>query len=106
MVKSIPIISSFNHKLIILVHGILLISSCFIVGNYNITKNTKESLFTAFFIFGLAFSDLSAVVAYYYKIEYFFYLDRLTNIFALFAIVTHATITNTKEEINTVENYL
>ena len=86
-------------EVILYLYGLVIVSLCVFTANYNFSVNTKQSMYFMYFVFGFAFSDFCAVLAYYYNFQQLYYLDRFTYIFALFIMVKYAVKDFKKEEI-------
>ena len=73
------------------VSGIMGIIMCLISGLYNATRLSFKTAYFMYATFGLVFSDFSAMLAYYYKMEpfLFYFLDRAMYIFAFYCLIKY-----------------
>ena len=64
---------------------------CLISGLYNATRLSFKTAYFMYATFGLVFSDFSAMLAYYYKMEpfLFYFLDRAMYIFAFYCLIKY-----------------
>ena len=87
-------------KLIIFAYGTTIITTCVVAANYNYKYGLGRSIYFAFFVFAFAISDFCAVLAYYFKFDMLYNLDRPIYLFALCFIVLYVS---TKPDTN--KNY-
>jgi len=76
-------------KYLIYAHAITLVLLCYLVGSLNFTYPSKTNIYLSMFVFGIAFSDLSAVLAYYFDMVSFSVLHRFLYVFSIFYAIRY-----------------
>lgn len=89
-------------KYLIYVHAITLVLLCYLVGNLNFSYPSKTNIYLSMFVFGIAFSDLSAVLAYYFDMISFSVLHRFLYVFSIFYAIRYMVA----KEVSLSEAYL
>lgn len=88
------------HRYVIYTHGIVLLVLCFFTGNANFTKPSKRTLYFSLMVFGFAFSDLSAVLAYYFDILPLSIFHRFLFVFSCYYSVRYIMTRDYPKEKN------
>ncbi|MBF4985708.1 hypothetical protein FNJ87_15715 [Nonlabens mediterrranea] len=99
-------VNNFDHKIqgpvensLILITGVIGITTCLLVGFSNATRSTFNSAYLMYATFAFVFADFAAMVAYYYELFplRFYFIERGSYLFGLYILTRFCYIENNEE---------
>ncbi|HIC31709.1 MAG TPA: hypothetical protein EYO76_07305 [Flavobacteriaceae bacterium] len=89
-------------KYIIYFHGIVLL--CYFSGSLNFIHPSKLSVYLTLFVFGFAFSDLCAVLAFHFDVDSLAVIHRILLVFSSYFAIKYMISDNQKVNIDYLED--